>query len=172
MAGSMNKVILVGNLAADPEIRTTQDGAKVANMTVATSKSWKDKNGERQEKAQFHRVTVWNPRIVEYVESFLQKGRKVSVVGELEYRKWTRQDGQDVLSAEVVLGRFDGEVEALSAPPSGDAAQAGSRSNNAGTKAAGAPRGNRNTAKQTRDEDEVAHHGVSAGADLDDEIPF
>jgi len=166
MAGSMNKVILIGNLAADPEVRSMQNGDKVANMTVATSRSWKGKDGNRQEKTQFHRIVIWNPRVVEYVESYLQKGRKVAVTGELEYRRWVDQAGVEKFAAEIVLGRFDGEVEALSAPPAGsnethdEGHQEPQRQSRSTSKPKGSPKG-----ADTRPMEPV-------GADEDDDIPF
>jgi single-strand DNA-binding protein len=153
-------------MAADPEVRSMQNGDKVANMTVATSRSWKDKEGNRQEKTQFHRIVIWNPRIVDYVESYLQKGRKVAVTGELEYRRWTDQAGVEKFVAEVVLGRFDGEVEALSAPPAsgnevqGEGRQEPQRQSRPANKPKAPPKG-----ADTR-------HAEPAGADPDDDIPF
>lgn len=114
MAGSVNKVILVGNLGADPEIRSMQSGDRVANLSLATSESWKDKNsGERQERTQWHRVVVFNQNIVGVAERYLKKGAKVYVEGQLETRKWTDQSGQDKYTTEVVLRPFRGELTML-----------------------------------------------------------
>ncbi len=114
MAGSVNKVILVGNLGRDPEIRSTQSGIRVANLSLATSESWKDKNsGERQEKTEWHRVVIFNERLVEVAEKYLRKGSKIYIEGQLQTRKWQDQSGQDKYSTEVVLNRFRGELTML-----------------------------------------------------------
>ncbi|MGH6886092.1 MAG: single-stranded DNA-binding protein, partial [Geminicoccales bacterium] len=114
MAGSVNKVILVGNLGRDPEIRTMQDGGKVANLSVATSESWRDKSsGERRERTEWHRVVVFNDRLVDVIEKYLKKGAKVYLEGQLQTRKWQDQSGQDRYSTEVVLQRYRGELTML-----------------------------------------------------------
>ncbi|MGC8475418.1 MAG: single-stranded DNA-binding protein, partial [Acetobacteraceae bacterium] len=111
MAGSVNKVILVGNLGKDPEVRTTQDGSKIVNFTLATSETWNDRgSGERKERTEWHRVVVFNDRIGEVAEKYLRKGRKVYVEGALQTRKWTDQSGQERYTTEVVIGRFRGEL--------------------------------------------------------------
>jgi single-strand DNA-binding protein len=115
MAGSVNKVILVGNLGRDPEIRTMQSGGKVAQLSLATSESWRDKNsGERQEKTEWHRVVIFDDRLVDVVEKYLKKGQKVYVEGQLQTRKWTDNQGQERYTTEVVLQRFRGELTMLS----------------------------------------------------------
>ena len=114
MAGSVNKVILVGNLGADPEIRTTQQGSKIANLSVATSESWKDRNsGERRENTQWHRVVIFSEPLANLAEQYLRKGSKVYVEGQLETRKWQDQQGQDRYSTEVVLRPYRGELTFL-----------------------------------------------------------
>jgi single-strand DNA-binding protein len=114
MAGSVNKVILVGNLGRDPEIRSTQDGTKVANLSVATSESWRDKSsGERREKTEWHRVVIFNERLVDVAERFLKKGSKLYIEGQLQTRKWTDQSGAEKYTTEVVLQRFRGELTML-----------------------------------------------------------
>src|SRR5581483_11221023 len=114
MAGSVNKVILVGNLGRDPEIRTTQDGTKVANLSVATSENWRDKNsGERREKTEWHRVVVFNDRLVDVIERYLKKGAKVYLEGALQTRKWTDQSGAEKYTTEVVLQKYRGELTML-----------------------------------------------------------
>ena len=114
MAGSVNKVILIGNLGADPEIRRTQDGRPIANLRVATSESWRDKNtGERKEKTEWHRVVIFNERLGEVAEKYLRKGAKVYVEGQLQTRKWTDQSGTEKYTTEVVLSRFRGELTML-----------------------------------------------------------
>ncbi len=114
MAGSVNKVILVGNLGRDPEIRTMQSGGRVANLSVATSETWRDKaSGERKERTEWHRVVVFNDNLVKVCESYLRKGSKVYIEGQLETRKWQDQSGQDKYSTEVVLRPFRGEITML-----------------------------------------------------------
>jgi single-strand DNA-binding protein len=114
MAGSVNKVILVGNLGADPEIRRTQDGRPIANLSVATSESWRDKNsGERREKTEWHRVVIFNEGLCKIAESYLKKGSKVYLEGQLQTRKWQDQSGQDKYSTEVVLQGFNGNLTML-----------------------------------------------------------
>jgi single-strand DNA-binding protein len=114
MAGSVNKVILIGNLGRDPEIRTTQDGTKVCNLSVATSENWRDKNsGERREKTEWHRVVVFNDRLVDVIERYLKKGAKVYLEGALQTRKWTDQSGQEKYTTEIVLQRYRGELTML-----------------------------------------------------------
>src|SRR3954471_3090158 len=114
MAGSVNKVILVGNLGADPEIRTLSSGDRVANLRLATSETWRDKgSGERKEKTEWHRVVIFNDNLVKVAESYLRKGSKVYVEGSLQTRKWTDQNGQEKYSTEVVLSKFRGELTML-----------------------------------------------------------
>lgn len=114
MAGSVNKVILVGNLGRDPEIRATQDGRKIANLSLATSESWKDKNtGERKEKSEWHRVSIFNENLVKIAENYLHKGSKIYLEGQLQTRKWTDKDGVEKYSTEVVLQNFNGTLTML-----------------------------------------------------------
>jgi single-strand DNA-binding protein len=114
MAGSVNKVILVGNLGKDPEIRSFQNGGRVAHFSIATSDSWKDKNsGERKERTEWHRVSVLNENLVGVVERYLKKGAKVYIEGQLETRKWTDQSGQEKYTTEIVLRPFRGELTML-----------------------------------------------------------
>src|SRR3984893_11228424 len=114
MAGSVNKVILIGNLGRDPEIRSTQDGTRIANLSVATSESWRDKaSGERKERTEWHRVVIFNDKLVEIVEKYLKKGAKVYLEGALQTRKWTDNSGQERYSTEVVLQRYRGELTML-----------------------------------------------------------
>jgi single-strand DNA-binding protein len=114
MAGSVNKVILVGNLGRDPEIRSTQDGVRIANLAVATSESWRDKvSGERKERTEWHRVVIFNERLAEIAEKYLKKGSKIYVEGALQTRKWTDNSGQERYTTEIVLQRFRGELTML-----------------------------------------------------------
>lgn len=115
MAGSINKVILVGNLGRDPEVRHTNSGSKIVHLSVATSDTWKDKNGERQEKTEWHRVVVFNTNLADFAERFLKKGSKVYVEGALQTRKYTDASGQEKFSTEVVLGAYRGELVSLDA---------------------------------------------------------
>ena len=114
MAGSVNKVILVGNLGKDPEIRRTQDGRPIANLSIATSETWRDKaTGERKEKTEWHRVVIFNKNLADVAEKYLKKGAKVYVEGQLQTRKWTDKDGAEKYSTEVVLQNFRGELTML-----------------------------------------------------------
>jgi len=114
MAGSVNKVTLIGNLGRDPEIRTTQDGTKVANLSVATSENWRDKtSGERREKTEWHRVVVFNDRIVDVIEKYLKKGATIYIEGALQTRKWTDQSGTEKYTTEIVLQKYRGELTML-----------------------------------------------------------
>jgi single-strand DNA-binding protein len=114
MAGSVNKVILIGNLGRDPEIRTTQDGMRVANLRVATSESWRDRvSGERKERTEWHSVVIFNERLAEIAEKYLRKGSKVYLEGALQTRKWTDNAGQDRYTTEIVMNRFRGELTML-----------------------------------------------------------
>ena len=114
MAGSVNKVILVGNLGADPEIRRTQDGRPIANLSIATSETWRDKNtGERKEKTEWHRVVIFNEGLCKVAEQYLKKGSKVYVEGALQTRKWQDKDGKDKYSTEVVLQGFNSTLTML-----------------------------------------------------------
>ncbi len=157
MAGSVNKVILVGNLGRDPEIRTTNDGTKVANLSLATSESWRDRNsGERRERTEWHRVVIFNDRLVDVVEKYLNKGSKIYVEGQLQTRKWTDRDGQERYTTEVVLGRFRGELTMLdgrSGGGGGDFGGGGGGGQDFGGGGGGAPSG-------------------GGAGDLDDDIPF
>ena len=114
MAGSVNKVILVGNLGRDPEVKTMQDGRPMVNMSVATSETWRDRqSGERKEKTEWHRVVIFNEKLAEVAQKFIRKGSKVYLEGQLTTRKWTDQSGQERYSTEVVLPRFGGSLTML-----------------------------------------------------------
>ncbi len=122
---SVNKVILVGNLGKDPEVRSTQDGAKIVTLTLATSEVWNDRaSGERKERTEWHRVVIFNDRIGDVAERYLRKGRKVYIEGSLQTRKWTDQTGQDRYSTEVVIGRFRGELVLIDSARGGEGAAA------------------------------------------------
>jgi single-strand DNA-binding protein len=158
MAGSVNKVILVGNVGADPEIRRTQDGRPIANIRLATSESWRDKNsGERREKTEWHRVVVFNEGLCKVIEQYVKKGAKLYIEGALQTRKWTDQAGIEKYSTEVVLQGFNSTLQMLD-----------SRGGGAGASSGGDFGG----------DDYGDSGGRSSGgkanfaADLDDEIPF
>ncbi len=161
MAGSINKVILVGNLGRDPEVRYSQDGTKIVNFSIATSESWKDKStGERREKTEWHRVVIFNDRLGDVAEKFLHKGSKVYVEGALQTRKWTGNDGIEKYSTEVVLQRFRGELTMLdSRGGGGDSASMGGGGQDYGSSGGGGGAG-------------PGPGGGGGGGDLDDEIPF
>jgi single-strand DNA-binding protein len=126
MAGSVNKVILIGNLGKDPEIRRTQDGRPIANLRVATTESWRDKaSGERREKTEWHSVVIFNEGLCRVAEQYLRKGAKVYIEGQLQTRKWQGQDGQDRYSTEVVLQGFNSTLTMLDARGAGAGASAG-----------------------------------------------
>ncbi len=126
MAGSVNKVILVGNLGRDPEIRTLNSGERVANLSLATSETWRDKgSGERKEKTEWHRVVIFNDNIVKVCENYLKKGSTVYVEGQLQTRKWTDQQGVEKYSTEVVIQKFKGELTMLGGRSDGGGASRG-----------------------------------------------
>ena len=125
MAGSVNKVILVGNLGKDPEIRRTQDGRPIANLSIATSETWRDKGtGERKEKTEWHSVAIFNEGLANVAERYLKKGSKVYIEGQLQTRKWQDQSGQDRYSTEVVLQGFNGNLTMLDGPGGGGGSSA------------------------------------------------
>ncbi len=165
MAGSVNKVILVGNLGKDPEVRNTQDGQKIVNFTLATSETWNDRaSGERKEKTEWHRVVVFNDRIADVAERFLRKGRKVYVEGALQTRKWTDKDGADKYTTEVVIGKFRGELTLLDSRSD----EAGEGGGYGGGGRSAAPRQERGA----RPAEGPSWDAGKSGGDLDDEIPF
>ena len=129
MAGSVNKVILVGNLGADPEVRRLASGDPVVNLRIATSESWRDKqSGERKEKTEWHSVVIFNDNLAKVAEAYLKKGAKVYLEGSLQTRKWQDQSGADKYTTEIVLQKFRGELQMLDAPGSrGDAGGGRSR---------------------------------------------
>jgi len=168
MAGSVNKVILVGNLGKDPEIRRTQDGRPIANLRIATSETWRDKaTGERREKTEWHSVVIFNENLCKIAEQYLRKGSKVFIEGALQTRKWQGQDGQDRYSTEVVLQGFNGNLTMLDGRAGGGMAESGQAdyggdSAGFGDAPRSGPRGGGGGAKG----------GASFDRQLDDEIPF
>jgi single-strand DNA-binding protein len=169
MAGSVNKVILIGNLGADPEIRRTQDGRPIANLRLATSESWKDKStGERKEKTEWHRVVIFNENLCRIAEQYLKKGSKVFIEGALQTRKWQDQSGQDRYSTEVVLQGFRGELTLLDSRGSGAGSSGGG--DFAGDDAGGdfgSPGPTRKVAAAA-----AGARGGGGRGEMDDEIPF
>lgn len=158
MAGSINKVILVGNLGRDPEIRSTQDGREIANLALATSESWKDRNtGERKEKTEWHRVVIFNEGLVNVVKNYCHKGSKLYIEGQLQTRKWTDQSGQEKYSTEVVLQGYGGNLTMLDAKGGSGGGMADNSYGNF---------------DQSPKPMAAAAGGGAAPADLDDEIPF
>src|SRR3974377_2058550 len=157
MSGSVNKVILVGNLGRDPEIRTLNSGDRVANLSLATSETWRDRNsGERRERTEWHRVVIFNDNLVKVAENYLRKGSKIYVEGALQTRKFQDQSGVEKFSTEIVLQKFRGELTMLDGRGDGDAAR--------GDPGAGG------YASGQRLEGSGAKESFTA--DLDDEIPF
>ncbi|MER8374084.1 single-stranded DNA-binding protein [Mesorhizobium sp. M1396] len=173
MAGSVNKVILVGNLGADPEIRRLNSGEPVVNIRIATSESWRDKNsGERKEKTEWHNVVIFNEGIAKVAEQYLKKGMKVYVEGQLQTRKWQDQTGADKYTTEVVLQKFRGELQMLDARGQGEGGQIGG---NAGGSSRGSDFGQSSPSEGfNRGGGGGAKSGGGGGSsrELDDEIPF
>ncbi|MSP77265.1 MAG: single-stranded DNA-binding protein [Rhodospirillaceae bacterium] len=165
MAGSVNKVILVGNLGRDPEVKAMQDGRSLVNMSVATSETWRDRqSGERKERTEWHRVVIFNEKLAEVAQKFLRKGAKVYLEGQLTTRKWTDQSGQERYTTEVVVPRFGGSLTMLDGRGGGgEGAGAGAMDDGMGGGAAAAPAGGAGGGRP------AARGGK---ADLDDDIPF
>jgi single-strand DNA-binding protein len=170
MAGSVNKVILVGNLGRDPEVRHTQDGQKIVHLAIATSERWRDRSsGENRERTEWHRVVIFNERLGEVAEKYLAKGRSVYLEGQIQTRKWTDQSGQERYTTEVVLQRFRGELVLL-----------GGRDEGGGFASAGAPDDDQSDWGRTPSQPSRGPGGAGARRsqksddfdDLDDEIPF
>lgn len=161
MAGSVNKVILIGNLGRDPEIRHTNDGRPIANLSVATSEQWRDRNtGERREKTEWHRVVIFDEKICEVAQKYLKKGSTVYLEGSLQTRKWTDQQGVEKYTTEVVLQRFSGKMTMLGSRGGGDYG-GGDFGDSGGGGDYGDPGGS------------MGDGGPApGGGDLDDEIPF
>ncbi|MEO0399606.1 MAG: single-stranded DNA-binding protein [Pseudomonadota bacterium] len=154
MAGSINKVILVGNLGRDPEVRQTQDGRPIVNLAIATSENWKDRNtGERRERTEWHRVVIFSEGLARIAEQYLRKGSKVYIEGQLQTRKWQDKDGQDRYSTEVVLQNYNSNLTMLDGRRDG---QGGGMGGGMGSDFGGAP----------------APSGGGQSFELDDDIPF
>jgi single-strand DNA-binding protein len=164
MAGSVNKVILVGNLGADPEIRRTQDGRPIVNLRLATSETWRDKTtGERRERTEWHRVVIFNETLAKVAEQYLKKGAKVYVEGQLQTRKWQDQQGQDRYSTEVVLQGFSSQLTML------DRVGGGGAGGDFGSDDSGSNFGSSGSRSPAR---QPAMAGAGARDDMNDEVPF
>ncbi len=159
MAGSVNKVILIGNLGRDPEVRSTQDGSPIVQLSIATSDTWKDRaTGERRERTEWHRVVIFNEHLCRVAENYLKKGSKVYVEGSLQTRKWTDQQGVEKYTTEVVLQRFNGELTMLDGRGDNDGGGNWGGDNGGGFSDGPGPSG--------------GGSAPAGGGDFDDEIPF
>lgn len=187
MAGSVNKVILIGNLGADPDIKRTQDGRPIANLSLATSESWKDKNtGERREKTEWHRIVVFNEGLCRVIEQYLRKGSKVYIEGQLQTRKWQDNNGNDKYSTEVVLQNYNGVMTMLESANGGNnqggnnqGGGYGGGNNQGGNNQGGGYGGGNGQGNQGGGNNQGGNHGGynnndggGYGGDIDDEIPF
>ena len=165
MAGSVNKVILVGNLGADPEVRHTQDGRPIVNLRIATSENWRDRaTGERRERTEWHRVVIFNEGLAKIAEQYLRKGSKVYLEGQIQTRKWQDQSGQDRYSTEVVLQGFNSAMTMLDSPGGGSGGTSGGGS--------GAARGGMSGGNSDRSNEMSGGGTGDFGGDFDDEVPF
>ena len=168
MAGSVNKVIIIGNLGQDPEVRNFPSGGKVCNFSVATSENWKDKNtGERRERTEWHRVSITSEPLVRVAEQYLRKGSKVYLEGQLETRKWQDQSGQDKYTTEVVLRPYRSELTMLDSKNEGSQGGGGNYMANQGSGQSGGG----SLADQGGSQAD-SYNSPAPSADLDDEIPF
>jgi single-strand DNA-binding protein len=171
MAGSVNKVILVGNLGADPEIRRLNSGDPVVNIRIATSESWRDKNsGERKEKTEWHNVVIFNDQIAKVAEQYLKKGMKVYVEGQLQTRKWQDQTGNDRYTTEVVLQKFRGELQMLDSR--GEGGQVGSNAGGGTGRGSDFGQSGPNESFSGGGGGGAKSGGGGSSRELDDEIPF
>ncbi|WP_432201882.1 single-stranded DNA-binding protein [Erythrobacter sp. W53] len=176
MAGSLNKVMLIGNLGQDPEVRSFQNGGKVCNLRIATSETWKDRNtGERQERTEWHTVAIFSEGLVNVCENYLKKGSKVFIEGKLQTRKWQDQNGQDRYSTEVVLRGFDGTLTMLDGRQGGGGAQGGGGyggGQSGGGSGGGWNQGGGGSGGGQGGGNQGGSGGGSNYDDLDDDIPF
>ena len=177
MAGSLNKVMLIGNLGQDPEVRSFQNGGKVCNLRIATSEQWKDRNtGERQERTEWHTVAIFSEGLVSVAERFLKKGSKVYIEGQLQTRKWQDQSGNDRYSTEVVLRGFNGTLTMLDGPGGGAGGGGGGGGYGGGQRSGGGSGGWDQGGGSGGGQNGGGMGGGSGGGsnydDLDDDIPF
>ena len=172
MAGSVNKVILIGNLGADPEVRTFQNGGKVCNLRIATSENWKDRNtGERRERTEWHSVAIFSEGLVRVAEQYLRKGSKVYIEGQLQTRKWQDQSGQDRYSTEVVLQGFGSTLTMLDGRDGGSGGGGGG-GYSGGQQGGGYDRGQRDDGYGGGSGGQSGGQSAPSSRDMDDEIPF
>ena len=179
MAGSLNKVMLIGNLGADPEVRSFQNGGKVCNLRIATSEQWKDRNtGERQERTEWHTVAIFSEGLVNVAENYLKKGSKVYIEGQLQTRKWQDQNGQDRYSTEVVLRGYNGTLTMLDGAPGGGGGNRGGGGGGGWNQGGGGSGGGGGWNQGGGGNAGGGSGGGSGGGggggydDLDDDIPF
>jgi single-strand DNA-binding protein len=177
MAGSVNKVILIGNLGRDPEVRSFQNGGKVVNLRIATSETWRDRNtGERKERTEWHSVAIFNENIAKVAEQYLKKGSKVYVVGALETRKWQDQSGQDRYTTEVVIRQFNGNLTLLDGREGGGGGGGGyddrSGYDDYGSGSGGGGGARAGSGGGYGSGGSGGGAGGGSRADMDDEIPF
>ena len=175
MAGSLNKVMLIGNLGADPEVRSFQNGGKVCNLRIATTENWKDREGQRQERTEWHTVAIFSEGLVSVAERFLRKGSKVFVEGQLQTRKWQDQSGQDRYTTEIVLRGFSGTLTMLDGPQGSGGSGGGSGGGNrndwdqGGRSSSG---GGSDWGRGGNSDKPSSGGGSDFADDLDDDIPF
>ena len=175
MAGSVNKVILVGNLGADPEVRRMQDGRPVVNLRIATSETWRDRSsGERKERTEWHRVVIFNENLIDVAEKYLRKGSKIYIEGSLQTRKWQDQSGQEKYTTEIVLQRYRGELTMLDGRGDGGGSGGGSGGGYGGGSGGGYDSGPDDYSGGSSGGSGGGSGGGAprGGSDLDDEIPF
>lgn len=179
MAGSLNKVMLIGNLGADPEVRSFQNGGKVCNLRIATSETWKDRDGQRQERTEWHTVAIFSEGLVNVAENYLRKGSKVYIEGQLQTRKWQDQSGNDRYSTEIVLRGFNGTLTMLDGAPGGGGGGGGQRGGgngggdwNRGGSGGGSGGGGGNWGQSGGGSSGGGSGGGSNYDDLEDDIPF
>jgi single-strand DNA-binding protein len=169
MAGSLNKVMLIGNVGKDPEIRTSQDGTKLATLTLATSETWRDKqSGERKDRTEWHRVVIFNDKLADIAERYVKKGSRIFIEGQLQTRKWTDQSNVEKYTTEIVISRFKGELTLLDTKSDGGGAR-GSSGYEGGSSLAGPGDG---ALYYDSPETRPSAPAVHLEKELDDEIPF
>ena len=173
MAGSVNKVILVGNLGADPEVKSFQNGGKICNLRIATSEDWKDRQtGEKKERTEWHTVVLNSEGLVGVAERFLRKGSKVYIEGQLRTRKWQDQSGNDRYSTEVTVAGFDGKLVMLDGPKGGSGGGSGGGWQGGGAPAGGSSSGGGQSGGGWQSGSSGFGGGDFGGDDLDDDVPF
>lgn len=172
---SVNKVILVGNLGRDPEVRTTSNGSKVVQLSIATSERWRDRaTGEQREKTEWHRVVIFNERLADVAERYLQRGRQVYIEGQLQTRKWQDQEGNDKYTTEVVLGQYRGELQMIGSRGDGGGGGGGDFGGSGGSSGGGfgGSDGGSFGGGSSGGTSSFGDGGSGGGGDFDDDIPF